>query len=321
MPHSRYYLFFLSIFFSAITYSQKKIEIYYDYQWKKCQPVDARFYSIALNTDTGWYEVNYYINLKKLQRVGLFEDKECLIRNGTFYWFYPDGTLKSTGTYVHNKKNGVWMNYFPDKSVKDSLNYIDGNLTGVSLGWYNNGSSRDSSNLDTKGNGVYVSWFDNGNPSSAGKYIEFDKQQGKWQYFHKNGKLSSLETYDHNILLDKNYFDDKGNPMSDTSGVDLPTQFNGGDKAWGKYMSRNLHFPNAYEIENNSQAMVVVIATVNEEGKVIDVELSVPLFSVFDKIALDAVKNSPAWQPAESHNRKVYGSFTQTVCFSQGYYL
>src|SRR5947199_7863837 len=101
--------------------------------------------------------------------------------------------------------------------------------------------------MDPNGNGVYVSWFDNGSPSSAGRYVEFNKQQGKWRYFHKNGKLSSLEIYDHGVLKDKNYFDEDGNPITDTTSSDRNVQFAGGEKAWHKYLSQNLYFPSGYE--------------------------------------------------------------------------
>jgi len=100
----------------------------------------------------------------------------------------------------------LWLDYYQDGSLKDSLNYKDGHFSGISLSWYKNGMIRDSSSIDESGKGLYFSWFDNGNPSSAGKYVEFDKRQGKWQYFHKNGQLSSLETYDQDNLVDKKYF-------------------------------------------------------------------------------------------------------------------
>ena len=49
--------------------------------------------------------------------------------------------------------------------------------------------------FDDDGNGTYVAWFDNGLPSEAGKYKDF-KKFGKWIYYHKNGKPSSVELYD-----------------------------------------------------------------------------------------------------------------------------
>ncbi len=319
MTPAKFLFFLIAIFTITTAYSQKKTERYYDYKWRPCMIEDARFYSNVKNTDTGWYRTDVFINLKKIQMAGLYEDQENTISNGTFYWFYSIGIIKSVGRYVHNKKEGVWLNYFQDRSLKDSLNYKDGNLTGISLGWYSNGYPRDSLNVDAKGNGVFVSWFDNGNPSSAGKYIEFNKQQGTWQYFHKNGKLSSVEVFDHNILKDKHYFDENGSAITDTTSRDRDAYFAGGSKAWSKYMSKNLHFPSNYEIQNNHQIINVVTGTITDEGKVIDVEDNVPVSDVFDKLALDALKKSPNWIPAVSHNRKVYDTFSQSVNFSQSY--
>lgn len=312
-------VFFLILTFAFTnSYSQKKIERYYDYRWRPCMLEDARFYSIVKNTDTGWYRTDVYINLKKIQMAGLYEDQENTISNGTFYWFYANGAIKSVGRYVHNKREGIWLSFFQDRSLKDSSIYKDGNLI-RSLGWYSNGYPRDSLNIDAKGNGVYVSWFDNGNPSSAGMYVDFNKYHGTWQYFHKNGKVSSAEVYDHNVLKDKHYFDESGNPMSDTTSRDREAYFPGGNKAWSKYMSKNLHFPANYEIHNNHQIINVVTGTITDEGKVIDIEDNVPVAEAFDKLALDALKNSPNWMPAISHNRKVYDTFSQSVNFSQSY--
>jgi antitoxin component YwqK of YwqJK toxin-antitoxin module len=312
----RFLLVIVSIFFYSISFSQKKIEHYYNYYGHECPVDDARFYSLEIKTDSGWYKTDYFVSIKKLQTVGLYEDQEDLMPNGTFYWFYFNGALESVGKYIHGKKSGIWMDYFPDRTLKDSANYEDGHPIGISLGWYKNGASRDSLNVDSNGNGVYISWFDNGNPSSAGRYTDFNKQQGKWQYFHKNGRMSSLEIYHLDTLIDKNYFDEDGNPMSDTTSNDRDVQFVGGEKAWNKYFDKNVYFPSGYEFKNGYQAIVTVTATVNEDGKVIDYQVSLPLNPAFDKAALGLFDNSPLWEPAISHNRKVYGTVSRSINFS-----
>ncbi len=308
-----------TLFFTS-SFSQKKIEHYYNYYWRESPPDDARFYSLEVKTDSGWYKTDYYISTKKLQMVGLYEDQDDVIRNGTFYWFYSNGVLASTGKYKHGKKTGLWMDYFPDRAIKDSMNYKDGHPIGVSLGWYNTGAARDSLNVSENGNGVYVSWFDNGNPSSAGRYVNFDKQEGKWQYFHKNGNISSLEIYRMDTLIDKNYFDENGNPMSDTTSTDREVQFAGGEQAWQKYFEKNVYYPSGIKFIKGSHAEVTITATVNEDGKIIDYRVSLPLTPPFDKAALGLFDHSPLWLPAISHNRKVYGIVVRTVNFSEDYY-
>ena len=316
MPTKIFSLATISMFIYATSFSQNKIEHYYNYYGRECPVDDARFYSLEVKTDSGWYKTDYFVSLKKLESAGLYEDEDDKIPNGSFYYFYPTGVLEAAGRYVHGKKSGTWMSYFPDKSIKDSQNYKDGNLVGISLGWYQDGAERDSLNIDANGNGVYVSWFDNGNPSSAGRYTQFNKQQGKWQYFHKNGKISSLEIYHVDTLIDKNYFDEDGNPMSDTTSTDRGPQFVGGEKAWNKYFDKNVYFPSGYKFKTGYQAVVSVTATINEDGKVVDYRVSLPLNPAFDKAALGLFDNSPLWEPAISHNRKVFGTVTRSINFS-----
>jgi hypothetical protein len=301
-----------------ISFSQKSIETYYDYNWHETFADHARFYSIARNTDSDWYKQVFYINLKKLQMVGLFEDKETTIRNGTFYWVYPDNKFKTIGRYVHNKKEGLWLDYYSDGSLEDSTVYHDDHPIGVSLSWYQNGFAKDSMNMNENGNGVFVSWFDNGLPSSAGRIIDFNKHHGQWQYFHKNGKVSAIEVYDQDTLKAKQNFDESGN-QTDTTNRDREARFPGGEKAWSKYLSGQLKFPSNMELLNSEQAVVVVSATINEEGKVIAAEVTVPFHPVFDEIALNAVKKSPPWLPAIEHNRKVYYHLTEAVTFEQSF--
>ena len=161
------------------------------------------------------------------------------------------------------------MDYFPDRTIEDSLNYEDGHPIGISLGWYKDGSARDSLNVDSNGNGVYVSWFDNGNPSSAGRCTDFNKQQGKWQYFHKNGKMSSLEIYHLDTLIDKNYFDEDGNPMGDTTSTDRDVQFVGGEKAWNKYFLKNVYYPSGYQFKTGTHAEVSLQQLSMKMGKLL----------------------------------------------------
>lgn len=107
-------LCFIVYFGCSQSFAQKTIDHYYDYNWTLCAADEARFYSLAEHTDSGWHRNDIYVNLKQLQMSGLYEDKEATIRNGTFYWFYSNGTTKSVGKYIHNKKEGLWLDYYQD---------------------------------------------------------------------------------------------------------------------------------------------------------------------------------------------------------------
>jgi antitoxin component YwqK of YwqJK toxin-antitoxin module len=294
----------------------QKIERYYTYQWKDTDVAHARFYSVTEPTDSGWHRLDYYVHGPSLQMEGWYEDSACKRRNGKFTYAYPDRKIESVGRYLHGKKEGLWLTYHYNGMLADSTVYAAGHPIGVGLGYYPDGMPADSCIYQSDGSGAEVKWYRNGNPSSAGVMADF-KQHGKWQYFHENGKLSALELYDHGKLLQRQYFDETGQPMPDTTNHDKKASFKGGLDGWLKYLNNHLYFPNDYKIVNSDLAAVVISGTIDEEGNVKDIYVSTPFYPPFEKIAIDVIRRSPKWQPAIDHNRRVESQFRQPVVFSQ----
>lgn len=302
---------------AAFTAHTQKIEKYYNYLWKQCEPNASRFYSLIEKTDSGWRRRDYFIHERTLQMTGLYEDSTCKIPNGTFYFFHANGILESAGTNVHGKKEGLWLSYYSNGMMHDSTLYANGNPSGASYAWHQNGYLSDSSIYNEDGSGVEVSWFDNGAVSQAGRFSAGRKMNGKWQFFHNNEKLSALETYQEDVLLSKQYFNDDGIEIADTASKDKPAEFKGGLTGWQRYLEKQLYFPDQYKFTNGDSAVVVVTATIDENGKVANAFVSTPFYPAFDRIALGAVTKSPLWTPAISHNRKVKYSFRQAISFVQ----
>ena len=308
--------FYILLFFCAFNQTHaQKIEKFYDFKRQECQPNVARFYSLIIKTDSGYYQTDYFIRENRLQMSGNFKDSTCKIRIGRFALYHPNGKLFSTGNYVEGKVDGLWLYFHDNGKISDSIVYSKGKPVGIHLSWYPNGFPRDSTNLNTDGSGSYASWFDNGSPSSAGRYSEGGRQNGKWKYFHKNGKISSIEIYDKSRLIDKRYFDETGMILNDTTNNDRKAQFPGGKEVWKKYVANHLYFPHGYKITNADEATIIVTFTVNEDGEVEDVFTSVPFNKAFDEIGEKLIKQSPKWIPAISHNRRVKYIFSQIMKF------
>lgn len=309
-------IYFLLFIFLFINSNAQKIEKFYDWQWKETTINAARFYTVIEKKDTAWHRRDYFIHEKTLQMDGYYLDSSCKIKNGLFYYFHPNKTLSSAGLYVNGKKQGVWRSYYSDGRMKDSTTYENGYIKDIRMEWYANGFPMDSLKYNSDGSAVQVSWFNDGTPGSSGKY-QNGKKNGVWQYFHKNGKLSSLESFSNDAMINKEYFDEKGNSMKDTANNDCAASFPGGSKAWQKYISKNIFFPDEYQIVNADEAVVVISATIDEDGNVTNTEVYTPFYPAFDAIALKAVKKSPKWMPARNHNRNVQYQFIQPVNFSQ----
>jgi TonB family protein len=239
----------------------------------------------------------------------------CEVKNGRFAFYHANGVLQSSGKYIQNKKEGLWKSFQNNGLMADSTVYSTGKQIGKSLSWYPNGYPRDSTALNADRSGVHVSWFDNGFPAAAGRYSSDMKQNGKWKYFHRNGMVSSIEIYEESRLINKQYFNEKGEMLNDTTNTDRPAQFIGGKEAWLKFVSKQIYFPDGYKIVNADGVKVVVTFTVNENGEIENVFTSVPFEKMFDEIAEKAIRKSPKWIPAIEHNRKVKQEFQQPVNF------
>lgn len=311
--------FLLFVFFlTTFQITAQKIEKYYDYAWHPTEDIGrARYYALIEKKDSLWQRSDYFIREKKLQMFGSYRDEENKIAVGHFDYYYANGFLESTGEYVNGKKHGLWLQYHENGMMRDSSFYDNGNIVGISQGWHRNGYPADSLVYNNDGSGMGIFWFDNGNPSSAGRYAAGRKMHGRWQFFHQNGNLSSLEVYDTGNLLSKQYFDEAGKEIKDTTSKDTAASFPGGQKAWAKYLQKNLYFPSQWKLSNTDQVIITVDWVIDEEGNISNVFVSAPFHPDFDKIAVNVISKSPKWNPAISHNRKIKAYRRQPVTFSQ----
>lgn len=292
------------------------IERFYDPNWKYCEPAYARFYRILKNTDSGWLANDYYLATNRLQMSGLYTDTAGKNKNGFFKYYHPNGYLKNSGQYINNQKHGLWVSYHSNGAMSDSAMYRNGIVENYVLSWDREGSLTDSIFVGSNGLSVQVSWFSNGNIAMAGRLNEKKEKYGRWQYYFKEGGLSSSEIYENDKLIRFTFFTKEGKPIENANYEDIPATFPGGNEAWQKHLLKKLYFPN-YILKNTTSVSVVVEFEIDEEGKVQNAEVTVPLHPEFDRIALDAIKKSPNWIPAKIHNRNVVYRQRQLVNFNQ----
>ncbi len=304
----------------AIRATAQKTTRYYDIDRKESDAKRARFVSILEKTDSGWHRLDYYF-IKSLtpEMEGWYQDSTEKIRTGKFTWFYPDKKPSMTGHYRQNKKQGTWLKYHPNGMIADSTEYEAGNPIGTSFSWYPNGTPSDSSVFHADGSGTQMTWFDNGSPSSAGVYAAGRIMHGEWKFYHKNGQVSAIESYNQGNLVQKEYYDENGNQVTDTSNRERTATLRGDltGQTWLRYLQKNLEFPRNYKIANSDEAAVGVTFTIDEDGNVKDAFVSTPFFLPFEREALRVIIRSPTWRPAINHNRYVQSVHIQSVIFNQ----
>lgn len=290
---------------------------YYDHRYQRTNAGTARYYSVVLQTDSGYHRQDFLMHDTVMQMDGWFEDSALKIRNGFFTYYHPNKQLKSMGAYKKNKRVGRWVSFHPNGMLDDSTVYNDeGRPIGVSLKFHPNGYPADSTIRYEDGTGVKVTWTDNGRQSSAGRLSARGKPHGKWIYFHPNGVKSAEETYDDSVLISAKYFDEAEKLMSSATPAQ-PARFRNGIADWTKYINSHLMWPKGYVLNNGDLAIVEVEWVIDEEGKVRDVEITVPLARPFDSMVRGLIKGSPDWNPAIQNNRRMKTRMKQIIAFRQ----
>lgn len=95
--------------------------------------------------------------------------------------------------------------------------------------------------------------------------------------------------------------------------VELESQFPGGLAAWQRFLGSNLEYPER-AIKKRIQGTVVLQFIVCTDGTVCNIEaISGP--KDLRKAALEAIKNTPNWIPAEQGGKKVKSYKKQPIVF------
>jgi len=114
---------------------------------------------------------------------------------------YADGKPKKVEEYVTDDNGNKILyketHYFPNEKKYISGTYNDVQLrNGVWTSWYENGQKNSEQNyIDGKEDGVYNVWHPNGNQYIKGKY-EMGVKVGIWTFHDESGKVMKEENFD-----------------------------------------------------------------------------------------------------------------------------
>ena len=318
-PPTRYpmkYLMLAAMLMPCFCLAQKRPEpIYYDAEWKECEMYKAHFFGFKIKTDSGHRREDFYAGTKRPQMIASYADEAEQIPHGVYATFYPDGSLRERATFNNGKRNGLYVSFYPDGMMNDSVMYNNNDPVGIAKAWHSNGYISDSTSYQRNGLAVSVEWFDNGNPSAAGRFMH-GKPEGKWQYFHANGNLAKTVTYVNGEETAVIFYNSSGE-KTDEFDRDTEPYFGKSVNDWTKYVNKKLFWPNGVQFKDDVSATVEVTFTVNYDGTVKDAFVSLPLHPEFDRVALDIIKRSNQWHAGIEHNRVVQKRFRQRMTFSQ----
>ena len=116
---------FLLTLSAGITCAQTDtLRIYYDADWTEIStPKKAVYYRIAYPGDNGQWHARDFYKAGQLQMSGTFLNEAMQRSQGTFEWFYPDGTLKRKGLYTNGRQAGEHFLYYENGQLDTYQKY------------------------------------------------------------------------------------------------------------------------------------------------------------------------------------------------------
>ncbi|MCQ2336685.1 MAG: energy transducer TonB [Paludibacteraceae bacterium] len=96
--------------------------------------------------------------------------------------------------------------------------------------------------------------------------------------------------------------------------VEKMPEFPGGQDAMNRYLSRNIKYPLIAQ-ENNIQGRVICQFVVNQDGKIVDVQVVRGVESSLDAEAIRVIKSMPAWTPGKQGGKNVRVKYTLPIRF------
>lgn len=301
---------------SFISLSQER-KTYYDYYWKVCDKENAYYVGLVKETDSGWLKRDYFALSNQIQMQALYKDRDCQVKHGYGWWYYANGNLQAHGKYQDNQEEGTYLRYHRNGMMLDSGFYHQGKPVGTYFRWHSNGIISDSVVRVNDSLQVLYHWFEEGEFSHAGRLLN-EEQEGKWQYFHRNGKVAADLVFSKGKVTDEQYFEEDGTPHKNKKSANSEARYKkGGIQGWSNYLLDHIRWPAGLELLGITQVIVGVQFTVDENGKVIEAETIFPFHPEFDRMALEIIQNSGDWEPARHHNRRVRSYFVQPVTFAQ----
>lgn len=147
---------------------------------------------------------------------------------------------------------------------------------------------------------------------------------GSWYYYNDTGAIYKEKVFQNGVLKETLDLEQRKNRqleiLKDTtripifSKVERESEFPGGRAGWAAYLQKNLKYPER-AISAEIQGVAIVQFIVDKEGKILEPHIIHSVEFSIDNAALDIIRKSPLWVPAEQNGRKVKSYMRQPIHF------
>jgi TonB family protein len=256
-----------------------------------------------------YYFTDYYISGEK-QSISSYKDVKGKRKSGQWQWYHKNGQISQQGTYNKNVRDGDWYEYFDDGSLKSKLKYISNPDPTVEYAELYDSKTRKQTLIN--GEGIYIIYYENGDTNTVGKVTKKVKTD-IWKSYYEDGQLYYVEKYKIGVLQSGKSYDKAGNEYKYEEEEVMPSYL-GGESALMQYLA-TVKYP-AKAREDDIEGTVYVQFSVDKEGNVTNVSIArTSGSSLLDETASNHVSKSKKWNPGLQRGQTVVVQYVIPIKF------
>lgn len=264
-------------------------QVWYNDAWEELAGPPGKYYRMGTRDSIGRWQgpVRDFYENGNIQMKGSYTNN---LRDGVFIYYTEHQTYASAGRYDKNRAVGKWESFHYNGMLAMEEFFMDDYF--MNNAWDSLGNQ-----LVKDGNGTIVNYYDNGVLREMGDYSN-SKREGLWYGLHRNGDKYFEEYYNRGELVSG-----RARTLADETYVyDVSTYFPmpvGGYKKLKDYLDNEIK-----SLKLPMHGTVQLSLTVSENGVPTEFYIEKSPNSKLDLIAIQLIKDGPAWIPAREHGHK-----------------
>jgi antitoxin component YwqK of YwqJK toxin-antitoxin module len=287
-------LLFLIPFLSSSQTPVSKI-VYFDSLWKESTEDNYDYYRIIKDyyskPDNDLYSIFDYYKSGVLQMEGTSTDKDALIQEGQFAYYYENGNKKTISKFINCRLSGKQFNWYEDGKPKSEIEYLENQEEVSSDSKINQYWNAENIQTVIDGNGYYEylekGFFESGK-------VKNGFHEGKWKGGSKKPNYTFVENYENGKLISGTSIDSSNIEYGYKEVHQRPVAKQGMNHFYS-YIGRRMRIP--YEAQNTVFGTIHLTFVIDTDGGLTEIKIIKGLSHAVNNEAIRVLKNYKEWSP------------------------
>jgi len=280
-----------------LSFSQTPVSkmVYFDSLWKESTEDNYSYYRIIKDyyskPDDDLYSIFDYYKSGVLQMEGTSTDKDALIQEGQFAYYYENGNKKTISKFINCRLSGKQFNWYEDGKPKSEIEYLENQEEGSSDSKINQYWNAENIQTVIDGNGYYE--YSEKGFFESGK-VKNGFHDGNWKGRGKNPSYTFAESYENGRLISGISIDSSNIEHNYKKAHQRPMPKKGMNNFYS-YIGRRMRIPNA--ARNTVFGKIYLTFVIETDGSIVEIKIIKGLGYGLDEEAIRVLKNYKEWVP------------------------